>query len=134
MPGSRLGPGVPAASTPIRSGRITTFAGPRCEMSPPRTSTEKLSDSLTSAPDPPADGPATVASIRLETPEVCNECVGRLLVEVLWRRRLLDPPAVDDRDPVAHRQRFLLIVRHVNERDTDLVLELLQLYLQLPPA
>ncbi|HKS37298.1 MAG TPA: DNA topoisomerase III, partial [Verrucomicrobiae bacterium] len=49
----------PVGKCPKCGGRVfeseTTLAGPRCETSPPRTSTVKLSDSLTSAPDPAAD-------------------------------------------------------------------------------
>ena len=33
------------------------------------------------------------------------------------RAELLDPPGVHDRDPVAHRERLLLVVGHVDERD-----------------
>ena len=44
---------------------------------------------------------------------------------------LLDPPFVEHRDPVGHRQRFLLVVRHVHERDADLALDRLRLDLHL---
>jgi hypothetical protein len=40
-------------------------------------------------------------------------------------------PEVEDADPVAHRQRFVLIVRDEQERDADLPLQRLQLGLHL---
>src|SRR5487761_885947 len=44
---------------------------------------------------------------------------------------LLNGPAVQHRDPVAHRQRLFLVVRHVHERDADLALHPEQLELHL---
>jgi len=38
---------------------------------------------------------------------------------------------VHDRDAVGHRERFLLVVRDVEERDPDLTLDRLQLDLHL---
>ncbi len=55
----------------------------------------------------------------------------RPLVQLLGRAELLDPAAVHDRDPVAHRQRLLLVVGHVHERDPDLGLDALELDLEL---
>ncbi len=52
------------------------------------------------------------------------------LVDVLGDADLLDPAAVHHRDPVAHRQRLLLIVGDVDEGDPDLALDPLQLDLQ----
>ena len=46
---------------------------------------------------------------------------------------LLDPTEVEDRDVVAHRERFVLIVGHVDERDADLDLDPLELDLHLLP-
>ena len=40
-------------------------------------------------------------------------------------------PVVEHREAVAHRERLLLVVRHVDERDPELLLELLQLDLEL---
>ena len=39
---------------------------------------------------------------------------------------LLDVPRVHHRDPIAHRQRFLLVVGHVDEGDPDLALDSLE--------
>ena len=44
-------------------------------------------------------------------------------VELLRRSELLDLAAVHDRDAVAHRERLLLVVGHVDERDPDLGLD-----------
>ena len=63
--------------------------------------------------------------------EVRDEGGRRLLVHRARRPELLDPPAVHHRHPVGHRQRLLLVVRHVDERDPDLLLQRLQLDLQL---
>ena len=52
------------------------------------------------------------------------------LVDGLGRVALLDPALVHDRDPVRHRQRLLLVVGHVDERDPDVALDPLQLQLQ----
>ena len=43
---------------------------------------------------------------------------------------LRHPTGVHDRDPVAHRQRLLLVVGHVHERDADLALDALELELE----
>ncbi len=53
------------------------------------------------------------------------------LVELRRRAELLDPPAVHHRDRVGHRHRLLLVVRDVDERDPDLVLDPLQLHLHV---
>ena len=59
--------------------------------------------------------------------------VGGSLVELLGRSELLDLAGVHDRDPVAHRERLLLVVGHVHERDPDLGLDALELDLELAP-
>ena len=62
--------------------------------------------------------------------EVGDEDGRRLLVDLARRRHLLDPAVGHDGDPVAHRERLLLVVGHVDERDPDLLLERLQLDLE----
>ncbi len=54
-----------------------------------------------------------------------------MLVEVFRGRDLLDPPVVEDGDPVAHRQRLVLVVGDVDEGDADIALDRLQLGLHL---
>ncbi len=61
-----------------------------------------------------------------------DELLGRVLVDVLGRPALGDPAAAHHGDPVRHRERLLLIVGHVDERDPDLALDLLELDLHLP--
>ena len=54
-----------------------------------------------------------------------------MLVDLGRRPYLLDAALVEDRDAVGHRQRLLLVVRHVDERDPDLALDRLELDLHL---
>ena len=61
--------------------------------------------------------------------ELGDEGVGRALVDVLGVADLLELAQVHDRDRVRHRQRLLLVVGHVDERDPDLALDVLQLEL-----
>ena len=64
--------------------------------------------------------------------EVGDEGRLRMLVDVTRRAELLHPAARHHGEPVGHRQRLLLVVRHVEERDADLALDALQLDLELP--
>ena len=63
--------------------------------------------------------------------EPCDELALGVLVDLRRRPQLLDAAAVEDGDPVAHRQCLFLVVRHVDERDPDLLLDPLQLDLHL---
>ena len=54
----------------------------------------------------------------------------RLLVHLPRSAALLDLPGIHDREAVAHRERLLLIVGDVHERDADLPLQRDQLELQ----
>src|SRR6187551_3584009 len=63
--------------------------------------------------------------------EPCDEGRRRPLVEVVRRAELLDVPVTHDGDRVGHRHRLLLVVRHVDERDADLLLEALDEELHL---
>ena len=56
---------------------------------------------------------------------------GGLLVDLLGRAALPDLAALHHRDAVGHRERLLLVVRDVEERDADLALDALQLHLHL---
>ena len=68
--------------------------------------------------------PPTSPGIRFETPmKPATNWVRRALVDLLGRGDLLDDALVHHRDPVGHRQRLLLVVRHVEERDADLALD-----------
>ena len=70
--------------------------------------------------------------IRLEVPTkpATNGLAGRL-VELDRGGDLLDPALVEHRDPVAHRERLLLVVGDEDERDADVALDLLELELHL---
>ena len=56
------------------------------------------------------------------TDEPGDEHAGRPVVDLGGGADLLDVAGVHDRDAVTHRQRFLLVVGHVDERDSDLAL------------
>jgi hypothetical protein len=64
------------------------------------------------------------------TEEVGHEDSLRVLVHLLGRAELLDPSGVHHRQPVGHRQGLLLVVRDVEERDADLLLQRFQLELK----
>ena len=63
--------------------------------------------------------------------EAGHEPRRRALVDLGRRADLLDPALVEDGQPVAHRERLLLVVGHVDERDADLLLDRLELDLHL---
>ena len=54
-----------------------------------------------------------------------------MLVDICGRPDLLDGTEVEDRQAVAHRERLLLVVGHVDERDAHLRLDRLELDLHL---
>src|SRR5262249_61020614 len=56
-----------------------------------------------------------------------------VLIDLTRRAEMLDRAVVHDRDPVRHRERFALVVRHVHEGYPALALDSLQLYLHRPP-
>src|SRR5438552_2473974 len=57
----------------------------------------------------------------------------RPLVDVSRAADLLDASLIEDGQAVAHRERLLLVVGHINEGDADLELDRLQLELHLLP-
>ena len=61
--------------------------------------------------------------------EAGHEDGRRPVVDLGGAADLVDVARVHDRDAVAHRQRFLLVVGHVDERDPDLALDALELEL-----
>ena len=54
-----------------------------------------------------------------------------MLVNLARAADLFHPAAVHDGDPVGHRERLLLVVRHVDERRPELGLDPLQLELHV---
>ncbi len=75
---------------------------------------------------------STVRSRALSEPmkSATNGAV-RMLVDLARASRLLHLAVVHDRDPVRHGQRLFLVVRHVDERRPELVLDALQLELHV---
>ena len=75
---------------------------------------------------------ATSASKHVGRPEEARD-VRRLRarVDLLGRPDLLDHAVAHHREPVGHRQGFLLVVRHVDERHADRLLDRLELELQV---
>ena len=61
--------------------------------------------------------------------KLATNTVDGAVVDLGRRADLVDVAGVHDRDAVAHRQRFLLVVGHVDERDPDLALDALELEL-----
>ena len=64
-----------------------------------------------------------------DTDEAGDESGRGPLVDLRGRTDLLDATRVEDGEPVAHRERLLLIVRHIDEGQPDLALDLLELHL-----
>ena len=128
-PGRRLPPSVPCGSTRTRSGRTIAFTSPRADVAPCLGAESSFADD--------EHAPVPVGSRRFGRDEVRNaeevrdEERGRLVVDGLGRARLLDAAVVHDRDPVAHGERFLLVVRDEDERHAELVLKRLELHLEI---
>src|SRR3954452_22704112 len=77
------------------------------------------------------DAPVTRSAEQVRRPdEVGDEAGPRPLVQLLGRAELLHMAAIHHRDPIAHRERLLLVVGHVHERDPDLGLDPFQLDLE----
>ena len=84
------------------------------------------------AAGPAEDGPRDVAGEQVRrSDETRDEPGSRSFVDLGGRAELLDPAGVEDRQAVAHRERLLLVVGHVDERDADLLLDRLELDLHL---
>src|SRR6185437_2587664 len=56
-----------------------------------------------------------------------DECVGRLVVKLLWRAQLAQRACLHHRDAVAESDGLDLIVRHVDGRDAGAIMQLAQL-------
>src|SRR5205807_6038321 len=65
------------------------------------------------------------------TDEAADEWSSRTLVDLFRGAHLLDASLVEHGDPIAHRERLVLVVGHVDEGDPDRVLDSLELYLHL---
>ena len=81
-------------------------------------------------PDRPRTEAAASPSSRLDVPtKPATNVEAGLSYRVAGVADLLDAPVAEDGDPVAHRQRLLLVVRDEDEGDADLPLDLLELQL-----
>ena len=80
-----------------------------------------------------SDGePVAVAVDQVRDADEAGDELGRRpLVDLDRRADLLDLSGVHDREPVAHGERLLLVVGHVDEGDPDLLLDPLELGLHL---
>src|SRR5262249_43383267 len=65
--------------------------------------------------------------------EVRDEVGGRRRVDLFGTTDLLDVTVTHDRDAIGDRERFLLVVGHVDRRDTDVLLDLADLAAQPQP-
>ncbi len=63
--------------------------------------------------------------------EARDERVGGRLVDALRRVELLDPAAMKHGDPIGHRQRLGLVVRHVDDRHAEALVQAADLELHL---
>ena len=103
---------MPTATRPVRSPGSAAISSPVSSRTRPRAAdraVEQVGDAE----------------------EAGDERGRRLLVELGRRPELLDPALVHHRDRVGHRHRLLLIVRDVDEREPEIVLDRLQLELHL---
>ena len=79
------------------------------------------------APLRPLDRPHRALDEIVDADEISHETGGGPLVERLGRPHLADFSEAEDRDAIRHRQRFFLVVRHVDRGDAELLLELADL-------
>ena len=63
--------------------------------------------------------------------KISDESVAGLVVDVFGRADLLDHAVVHDHDDVAHRQRFLLVVRNEDKGDAEVIVHLFEFDLHL---
>ncbi len=64
---------------------------------------------------------------RRRADEARDERIGGTIVELDGGRILLDPAPVEQHDPIRHRHRLDLVVRHVDHRDPELSLQVAEL-------
>ena len=121
------------------SGRtpITTSVSPRCSTAAARSAGEgeqrpaagQLDDELVADSRHPAGDRVH----RWAPDELRHEQVGRARVDRVRRADLLQHAAAHHHDPVAHRHRLDLVVRHVQDRRRQAALQLHELRAHLHP-
>ena len=129
MPGTRFSPVDSYGSTRTRSGRMTTRDSPRVAISPRERPQREVAESRAARHRRSPASTRHRHQVR-DAEEVGDEHRPRLLVHLRRRRHLLDMAVRHHGDPVGHRQRLFLVVRDVDERDPELLLDRLQLDLQ----
>src|SRR6476620_1019193 len=75
---------------------------------------------------PDREAPAVALEDVRDADESRDELRLRMLVDVRRRTDLFDPPLVEDGEPVAHRERLLLVVCHIHECDGEVALQRLE--------
>src|SRR5919108_5284672 len=80
---------------------------------------------------PDGEAPAGTLDYVRDAHEPGDERVGWPLIDLGRAAELLDPATVEDGQAVAHRQRFVLVVRDVDERDPEILLKALEEELHL---
>src|SRR5262249_15233567 len=65
--------------------------------------------------------------------EICDEAVPRVIIEFALRPDLLDAAFIHDDEAVRHRERLLLVVRHHDGGEAELLLQLADLDAHLLP-
>src|SRR5262249_9894020 len=75
---------------------------------------------------PDREAPAVADEYVRDADEARDELRLRPLVDRRRRADLLDAALVEDGEAVAHRERLLLVVRHVDERDAEIALQRLE--------
>src|ERR671931_1601389 len=80
---------------------------------------------------PDGEAPSAPLDHVRDADEARDECVRGVLVHLRGRADLLDASLVEDGETVAHRQRLVLVVRDVDERDPEVLLKALEEELHL---
>ena len=120
-----------APDSPIRSGRIVRWTGAPganvADRERGRLQSRRQRDQASSAAD--TFGNAVQRVVFAD--EARDERRRRLVVETVRRSDLSDVPAFEYRHAIRHRQRFALVVRHIDDGDAEHLVDLLQLDLHV---
>ncbi len=71
----------------------------------------------------PVEGRHAAGQIIGHTDEICDKEGSRRFIDFRWRADLQDTPLVQDGDPIRHRERFLLVMRHIHKRQPHVLLD-----------
>ena len=130
----RPGSGSPTCGV-IRSGRSITVTSPPGGVSATAATSIDVPVSEVDLRSRRSGPPLTTPGNRFADPmKPATKMLDGPVVDLLRRADLLDPTPVHHGDAVAHRERFLLIVRDEDERDPGVALDPLQLRAAWPGA